>query len=165
MRVRARAGSGGGPFRLSARLLSLLLARQERWQAVTATHLDLDLPPEVSDKLRRLTEETGRGASSLAGEAIADYVDRELAIIEGIRRGIDDMNAGRIVPHEEAMARIMANAWGHGRREQCADRAPPEEAAALEAVDQEIERIGAGLDRAVTAVTDALARMDGRAGT
>jgi predicted transcriptional regulator len=75
---------------------------------VTATHLDLDLPPEVSDKLRRLTEETGRGASSLAGEAIADYVDRELAIIEGIRRGIDDMNAGRLVPHEDAMARIRA---------------------------------------------------------
>ena len=32
-------------------------------------------------------------------------VERELAIIEGIERGLADMKAGRVTPHEEVMAR------------------------------------------------------------
>lgn len=38
------------------------------------------------------------------GEAISAYVERELAIIEGIQRGLGDVAAGRVVPHEQAMA-------------------------------------------------------------
>jgi predicted transcriptional regulator len=44
----------------------------------------------------------------LAGEAIADFVDRELAIIDGIKRGVADMAAGRVVPHGKAMRRLRA---------------------------------------------------------
>jgi predicted transcriptional regulator len=32
----------------------------------------------------------------------------ELAIIDGIKRGLDDMNAGRTVPHKTAMRRLRA---------------------------------------------------------
>ena len=32
----------------------------------------------------------------------------ELAIIEGIRHGLEDMNAGRVVPHAIAMRRLRA---------------------------------------------------------
>jgi predicted transcriptional regulator len=35
-------------------------------------------------------------------------VDRELEIVEGIKRGIEDMKAGRLIPHDEAMRRIRA---------------------------------------------------------
>lgn len=34
-------------------------------------------------------------------------MDRELAIIDGIKRGMADAEAGRLVPHEEAMAEIF----------------------------------------------------------
>jgi len=34
------------------------------------------------------------------------YVDRELAIIEGIERGLADVEAGRTVKHEDAMASV-----------------------------------------------------------
>ena len=34
------------------------------------------------------------------------YVDRELAIIEGIERGLADVEAGRMVSHEDAMASL-----------------------------------------------------------
>jgi predicted transcriptional regulator len=34
--------------------------------------------------------------------------ERELAIVEGIKQGLDDMRAGRTVPHEEAMQLIAA---------------------------------------------------------
>ena len=61
---------------------------------------------ETKARLEELARHTRRSKSFLAGEAIADYVERELAIIEGIRRGLADMEAGRTVPHAEAMARI-----------------------------------------------------------
>ena len=61
---------------------------------------------ETKARLEELARHTRRSKSFLAGEAIADYVERELAIIEGIKRGLADMEAGRTVPHAEAMARI-----------------------------------------------------------
>lgn len=35
-------------------------------------------------------------------------VDREPEIIEGIKRGLADVEAGRLVPHDEAMAEVHA---------------------------------------------------------
>jgi predicted transcriptional regulator len=66
------------------------------------------LDPETKARLEYLATETRRSKSFLAGEAIADYVERELAIVEGIKRGMADIEAGRTVPHEEAMRRIRA---------------------------------------------------------
>jgi predicted transcriptional regulator len=61
---------------------------------------------EIKARLEELALHTRRSKSFLAGEAIADYVERELAIIEGIKRGLADMEAGRVTPHAEAMARL-----------------------------------------------------------
>jgi predicted transcriptional regulator len=47
------------------------------------------------------SETLKRTKSCLAGEAIADFVARELAIIEGIDRGLADMRAGRVLPHQQ----------------------------------------------------------------
>ncbi len=66
------------------------------------------LNPATKLRLEELAQQTRRTKSFLAGEAIADYVERELAIVEGIKRGMADVEAGRVVPHEEAMRRIRA---------------------------------------------------------
>ena len=55
-------------------------------------------------KLTKIAEGTKRSKSFLAGEAVSAYVERELAIIEGIQRGLADVKAGRVVPHEQAIA-------------------------------------------------------------
>lgn len=55
-------------------------------------------------KLTKIAEGTKRSKSFLAGEAVSAYVERELAIIEGIQRGLADGKAGRVVPHEQAIA-------------------------------------------------------------
>jgi predicted transcriptional regulator len=68
---------------------------------------------ETKRKLERIATDTRRSKSFLAGEAISAYVDRELEIIEGIKRGMADVEAGRIVPHEQVMAearQIVADA-------------------------------------------------------
>lgn len=64
--------------------------------------LTIRLTPEVKEQLGRLADTTHRTKSFLAAEAIATYVARETAIIEGIERGLADMAAGRLVPHDEA---------------------------------------------------------------
>jgi len=66
------------------------------------------LNPETKSRLEALAEHTRRTKSFLAGEAIADYVERELAIVEGIKRGLADIEAGRTVPHDVAIARLHA---------------------------------------------------------
>jgi predicted transcriptional regulator len=62
---------------------------------------------ETKARLEELARQTRRSKSFLAGEAIAAYVERELAIVAGIQRGLDDVKAGRTVPHEAAKKRIM----------------------------------------------------------
>jgi predicted transcriptional regulator len=62
----------------------------------------------TDEKLDRLASGTQRSKSHLAEAALADYVDRELEIVEGIKRGLADVEAGRVVPHDEAMAEIYA---------------------------------------------------------
>ena len=74
----------------------------------SSTTLTVRLPPEVKEGLGKLAARTRRTKSFLAGEAIAGYVARELAITEGIERGLEDVRAGRVVPHDEAMQRVRA---------------------------------------------------------
>jgi predicted transcriptional regulator len=71
-----------------------------------STTLTVRLTPELKERLGELAARTRRTRSFLAGEAIAGYVERELDIIAGIERGVEDMKAGRVVPHDEAMARL-----------------------------------------------------------
>ncbi|MGH6906217.1 MAG: type II toxin-antitoxin system RelB family antitoxin [Geminicoccaceae bacterium] len=75
---------------------------------MSTTTLTVRLPAEVKDRLDRLAERTRRTKSFLAGEAIAGYVTHELAIIEGIHQGLDDMRAGRVIPHDQVMKEVRA---------------------------------------------------------
>ncbi len=74
----------------------------------TSTTMTIRIRSDVKEKLDRIASETQRSKSFLAGEAVAAYVNRELEIIEGIRRGLADAEAGRVVPHDQAMAEIEA---------------------------------------------------------
>jgi predicted transcriptional regulator len=73
-----------------------------------STTMTIRISGDVKAKLDRIAADTRRSKSFLAGEAIAAYVDRELEIIGGVKRGLADMEAGRLVPHEEAMDQIYA---------------------------------------------------------
>jgi predicted transcriptional regulator len=82
----------------------------------TSETLTVRLPTEVKKKLGRLANHTNRTKSFLAGEAIPDFVARELAIVEGIKRGLDDMHAGCVVPHAQAMRRLKATVAGRAKK-------------------------------------------------
>ncbi|WP_376775217.1 CopG family ribbon-helix-helix protein [Rhizobium laguerreae] len=68
-----------------------------------------------SEKLDRIAADTQRGKSFLAGKAVAAYVERELEIIEGIKRGMADAEAGRVIPHDQAVAERSSRMPSVGR--------------------------------------------------
>ena len=72
----------------------------------TTTTMTVRLSPTVKKRLDRLTTLSQRTKSSLMAAAIVDFVDRELPIVEGIRRALEDAHAGRVVPHKAAMRRL-----------------------------------------------------------
>ncbi|BAV51885.1 CopG family transcriptional regulator [Mesorhizobium sp. 113-1-2] len=74
----------------------------------TSTTMTIRVSSETKLKLERIAADTRRSKSFLAAEAVSAYVDRELEIIEGIKRGMADASAGRVVPHDDAMAEIDA---------------------------------------------------------
>lgn len=74
-----------------------------------STIMTIRVSPEVKEKLERIALNTRRSKSFLAGEAVEAYVERELSIIEGIRHGLADAEAGTVVPHDEAMREVFAS--------------------------------------------------------
>ena len=73
-----------------------------------STTMTIRVSNAVKERLGRLAHSTRRSRSFLAAEAVAGYVDRELAIVEGIQRGLEDVAAGRVVPHADAMDEVEA---------------------------------------------------------
>jgi predicted transcriptional regulator len=63
---------------------------------------------DLRAKLELLAESTRRSKSFLAGEAVSRFVKSEAEIIEGIKEGLADIEAGRVMPHDQAMKRIRA---------------------------------------------------------
>lgn len=73
-----------------------------------STTMTIRVRPDIKEKLDRIAADTQRSKSFLAGEAVAAYVERELEIIEGIKRGMADAEAGRVIPHDQAVAEMRA---------------------------------------------------------
>lgn len=75
---------------------------------MNSTTMTIRVPVTLHDKLARLAQGTKRSRSYLAAEALTAYVDRELSIIEGIQQGLADVTAGKVIPHDKAMADLHA---------------------------------------------------------
>jgi predicted transcriptional regulator len=71
-----------------------------------STTMSIRLSSETKAQLGLLALATRRSKSFLAAEAIDAYVARERAVIDGINRGLADMQAGNVVPHDAAMAEL-----------------------------------------------------------
>lgn len=75
---------------------------------MSSATLTVRLPADLKDRLARLAGATRRTSSFLAAEAIEAYVARELEIVEGIEKGLADVDAGRVIEHEVFMDELDA---------------------------------------------------------
>jgi predicted transcriptional regulator len=73
-----------------------------------STTMTIRISDDLKHNLTRLAHETRRSNSFLAGAAVQAYVAQELAIIDGVHRGMADVAAGRTVPHDAAMDELDA---------------------------------------------------------
>jgi predicted transcriptional regulator len=89
---------------VTARPCYCLHTRPRDTHLTTTATIRVRLSAEITEKLSKLANDTGRTKASLAAEAVAAYVDRELEIVKGIKFGLDDARAGRLVPHEQVTA-------------------------------------------------------------
>ena len=70
------------------------------------TRLTIEISEETKIGLNQLAEISDASLTRLASDAIASYVEHELEIVHSIETGLSDLQAGRVVPHDEAMAEI-----------------------------------------------------------
>jgi predicted transcriptional regulator len=67
----------------------------------------------------KVAQVTGRSRAWIAARAIREVAERELAFHEAVQRGIDDADAGLVIPHEQVMAEIGTMIERH--RARCRD--------------------------------------------
>jgi predicted transcriptional regulator len=68
--------------------------------------MEVQLTPEQEIVLRELAKRSGREAEDLAQSVLALYVEHEVRFVETIRRGLDSLDRGEFVRHEDVGARI-----------------------------------------------------------
>ena len=86
----------------------MVMSMQSTDSENVGTTLTVRMSISTKSKLATLAARTDRSKSYLANDAIERYLERELEVVEGIEKGLADMDAGRVVHHDEAMKRIRA---------------------------------------------------------
>ena len=75
-----------------------------------STTLSLRIDVELKNRLESLAKRSRRSKSFLAAEAIAAYVQAESWQLDQIAAGLDDLEAGRTVKHEDVAGWLQT--WG-----------------------------------------------------
>jgi predicted transcriptional regulator len=65
----------------------------------------------IKERLDSLAETIGQSRNALFGAAIARYLDEQEAALSDIKEGLDDLDAGRVVPHEDVVRQLIAQGY------------------------------------------------------
>lgn len=68
--------------------------------------MEVTLTPEQEAELNKLASSKGRDANQLAQDVLRLYLENEARFIEAVKRGLDSLDRGEYVSHEEVAARI-----------------------------------------------------------
>jgi predicted transcriptional regulator len=68
--------------------------------------MPLHLTPGLEQRLKRLAAQTGRAPEELAHEVLDRFVTEQEEILAAVKEGDDDIAAGRVLDHEEVVARF-----------------------------------------------------------
>ena len=63
--------------------------------------MEVSLAPEVEARLARIASEAGKAASQVVEELIASYVDHDEWFKREVQKGLDSLDSGKFVSHEE----------------------------------------------------------------
>jgi len=74
------------------------------------TLISVRVPKDVAKRLRALAQATDRSKSYVAGQAIEEFLTLQEWQVKAIRQGVAEANAGKLIPHDEAVKRLRR--WG-----------------------------------------------------
>ena len=67
-----------------------------------STTMTVRIPPKIGEKLDELARDTNRTKAYLAGEAIAEFVERNAWQVAHVKAALEDANSGSPgIPHED----------------------------------------------------------------
>jgi predicted transcriptional regulator len=69
--------------------------------AMAMRTLSTDLPSELADKIAKLATSLDRSAEGIVAEALAEWVDRQERDHTLTLEGLADVDAGRLLDHED----------------------------------------------------------------
>ncbi len=73
---------------------------------ITGATLAVTLSIETAEKLTAIAERDNSTPDALAALAVADFLEREAAIVAAIERGRAEIRAGLGIPHDEVMREV-----------------------------------------------------------
>jgi predicted transcriptional regulator len=68
--------------------------------------VEVHLTPEQESELSKQATRKARNANELAQEVIGFYLEHEARFIEAVKRGLESLDRGEYVSHEECGARV-----------------------------------------------------------
>lgn len=70
--------------------------------------MTISLTPALEEKLSRVASLTNRDINTVLEGLIADGLNEKLERLAAIQEGLDDLEAGRVVDHDEVISRVRA---------------------------------------------------------
>ena len=67
--------------------------------------------PEIREQLDKMAEQMDRPRAWIIKEAVSQYLERETWYLAEVQKGIDDMEAGREISHDEMAVRLKAKGF------------------------------------------------------
>jgi predicted transcriptional regulator len=74
--------------------------------------MQVSLAAELEAKLNRIASQTGKGASQVVQELVANYLDHDEWLGQEVEKGLASLDQGKSVSHEEVrrqMERILSS--------------------------------------------------------
>jgi predicted transcriptional regulator len=68
--------------------------------------MEVPFTSELETKVQRLAAESGRDAAQYVSELVANYVDHDRWFREEVRKGLDQLDRGESIAHDEVVARV-----------------------------------------------------------
>jgi predicted transcriptional regulator len=68
--------------------------------------MEISLQPEVEARLARIASEAGKPANQVVQELVANYLDHDEWFKREVQKGLDSLDSGKFVSHEEVGRQI-----------------------------------------------------------
>ncbi|MCP4123561.1 MAG: hypothetical protein GY751_17560 [Bacteroidetes bacterium] len=78
-----------------------------------STTITIRVDQEIKDRLEGQAEVQNRSKSFLANEAIVEYLDVQEWQVEGVKKAIKSLDAGKGIPHDDVMDWVSS--WGSAK--------------------------------------------------